>query len=552
MRLKIILISITLIAAGILSGCAGSKSINGPDAGKTIIPPAAGGKINSGLLLGLAETAEQNSLYGTPAVLYRTLWISPGGTGLDYLEGPGFILTPYESDFWKIENSEYHFGPIDESYKKFYGDKIDYDHNLVMFASNKADSKSKPLYTNDTFQRPYSDKDGYTEWDIQHQRVYEELIYAGNNYACIKRDYLYDTGGTMRFNGYSIGLYQIGNLGSPEGRSANNDKQLTDLLPAGASVLVDSYSKKYDKTIQGEFSFIEEKEVIGKDNPGLQRIGGKWEAVVPLNIVRNHFGNGSSSERVKEYMGLSLPLPISITSHDSLYKSWEEIKQKYPDAKDAVSSPDEDMLVILTPKALMVFANPGKGIDKPCLSIDVDESERIILNQWATGKNVEIWSGEMRKYLMKAQESKDYAAIKDREKRTPYAGLVGDDYKRIIPLDELAGRIAATYKFITAYPDSPYKEEMTLWKSEYLHDYLFGNFKYTASFEWMDGSNIFLEEHLNSYGDSKEKYKSSAFGSLLDEYVNLVNSEGNMMTDKVRDFVEKNSKDEQVVFQLPN
>lgn len=152
----------------------------------------------------------------------------------------------------------------------------------------------------------------------------------------------------------------------------------------------------------------------------------------------------------------------------------------------------------------------------------------------------------------KAQESKDYAAIKDREKRTPYAGLVGDDYKRIIPLDELAGRIDATCKFITAYPDSPYKEEMALWKSEYLHDYIFGNFKYTASFEWMDGSNIFLKDYLNSYEDSKEKYKGSAFGSLLDEYVKLVNSEGNMMTDRVRDFVEKNSKYEQVVFQLPS
>jgi flagellar hook-basal body complex protein FliE len=64
-------------------------------------------------------------------------------------------------------------------------------------------------------------------------------------------------------------------------------------------------------------------------------------------------------------------------------------------------------------------------------------------------------------------------------------------------------------------------------------------------------SNAFYEKHLKSYENSREKYKGTAFGALLDEYIKLINNENKKMTDKVRDFVKKHSKDEQVVFKCP-
>lgn len=323
------------------------------------------------------------------------------------------------------------------------------------------------------------------------------------------------------------------------------------LLPAGAPEMLNSLAQKYDKTVQGEAGFIQEKEFIDKDNPYLRRIGGRWEAVAPLAVNRRHPGNGSSGTAVKESIKLSLLLPETITSHDALCKGWEEIIQKYPDAKDALSSPEKDMLLILTQGQLLVFIDLESGIDTPALAIDVEQSEGIILNQWAIGENVRKWDAALKKYLMTAQESKDYTTIKDREKRSPYAGLVGDDYMRVVPLDELAARTAAACKFIADYPSSPCREEMTVWKDEYLHDYLSGNFKYSSSFDWMSGSNAFMQDHLKSYEDSKEKYKGTAFASLLNEYTKLIKQEGNRMTDKVRDFVAKYSKDEQVIFKLP-
>jgi hypothetical protein len=152
-----------------------------------------------------------------------------------------------------------------------------------------------------------------------------------------------------------------------------------------------------------------------------------------------------------------------------------------------------------------------------------------------------------------AQESIDYKAIKDREKNMPYAGLKGDDYVRIISLAELADRTAATYKFIENYPGSLNIEEINQWRNEYTHDYLFGNFKYTSSFQWMDGSNIFLQEYLDSYEVSKGKYRDTIFASLLDDYTSLIKIEDNKMTDKVRAFVDKNAKySDLIIFKLPN
>lgn len=149
------------------------------------------------------------------------------------------------------------------------------------------------------------------------------------------------------------------------------------------------------------------------------------------------------------------------------------------------------------------------------------------------------------------QEAADYKLIKDQEKNTPYAGLVSDDYVRVITLDELACRVAAVDKFLADYPASPHKDEMTKWRDEYLHDYLFGNFKYTSSFQWMDGSNKMSEEYLKSYADAIIKYKGTAFAALLEEYTTLLKHEGNKMSDKVRAFVAENAKDEQVIFKLP-
>jgi hypothetical protein len=40
------------------------------------------------------------------------------------------------------------------------------------------------------------------------------------------------------------------------------------------------------------------------------------------------------------------------------------------------------------------------------LLLYVDNSERIVLNQWAVGENVEKWNANMKKYLMEAQESR--------------------------------------------------------------------------------------------------------------------------------------------------
>lgn len=105
-----------------------------------------------------------------------------------------------------------------------------------------------------------------------------------------------------------------------------------------------------------------------------------------------HDGNGSSYKHITGFINTDIKLPNSITSSDTLCIDWDIIKQQIPEAKDAVSSPNKDLLAVLTSKGLLIYANPEKGLEKPSLSIPADIDESIILNQWATGDFVEKWS----------------------------------------------------------------------------------------------------------------------------------------------------------------
>lgn len=164
--------------------------------------------------------------------------------------------------------------------------------------------------------------------------------------------------------------------------------------------------------------------------------------------------------------------------------------------------------------------------------------------------------------IQQISEEKDYKDIKEEERLVPYAGLKGDDYLRVISLEELAHRIANTYEFLKKYPKSAHASEIMQWKNEYLHDYLYGNFKYDTSFNWMDekaasnlNERVFYDEFLKSYEASISKYKGTDFAVLLETYLKLIKSQGNKTTEDVRKFVDDNAKYDEsnpAIFKLPN
>jgi hypothetical protein len=359
-------------------------------------------KINSGLLIGLSKNNEIDTMASPLKKIpndYRTLWIHQENNKITYTEKKGEIITPYKDNFYKVENNKFFMSDPSSNSDNQLDEALDIFHNFKSYyifsniVSHPADKPMKNLYTPETFKKKYLDtKEGIVN---AYKSQVEWLWYVGNNYACVK-DYYYDTGGgTYQSARDDSKLYDLKSLVSLGGRE--NNVAIADLLDENEKAKLQEYPKKYNKVISSE-GMIKSEQIVDIKNLLLSRKGGKWQVLIPLYQVSLHNGNGSNGRLIKEYINTDIKLPKTITSYDDLCISWDRIKQEIPQAKDAVSSPNNDVLAVLTPNKLLIYSNPENGIDKPALSIDVDSNESIILNQWSTGEYVDKWNKQISNY----------------------------------------------------------------------------------------------------------------------------------------------------------
>jgi hypothetical protein len=357
-------------------------------------------KINSGLLIGLSKDNETNTnvnpLKRVPND-YRTLWIHQENNKISYTEKKDEIITPYKDSFYKVGNNKFFMSdPISNSNNQsddiFSNFNSYYDFSNIV--SHPVNKPMKNLYTTETFKKKYlHEQEGYLGEGYKSQ--VEWLWYVGNNYTCVM-DYYYETGGgSYQSESNDFKMYDLGSLISLDGREKNG--ALADLLDENEKVKLQEYPKKYNKVINSEGN-LREEQMVDIKNLLLSRKDGKWQVLIPLYKVSQHSGNGSSERYVEQYINTDIKLPKTITSYDNLCIDWDTIKQKIPEAKDAVSSPNNDVLAVLTPTKLLIYSNPKSGIGKPALSIDVDSDESIILNQWSTGEYVDKWNKQINNY----------------------------------------------------------------------------------------------------------------------------------------------------------
>ncbi|MGH4119546.1 hypothetical protein [Clostridium sp.] len=351
-------------------------------------------KINSGLLLGLSKDNQLdinvNTMERKPND-YRTLWIYEDNKKITYKDKKNEIIAPYKESFYKIGNNKFIMSdPINHPENQpddIFSNYSSY-YNFSNIISHPANTSMSNLFTTDTFKKKYLNAQEGAMGDTYKLQT-QKLYYVGNNYASIMTNY-YDTGGGTYNSSYdNFKMYEIGNLSNLDG--LDNYETLFNLLDKSEQLKLKGYSQKYDKNISLD-GYINVDQLIDSKNLQLFRSEGKWQVSVPLFRVYQHKGNGSNGRTVEKYINTDIKLPTKITSYDSLCIEWNEIKQKIPEAKDAVSSPNDDMLAVLTPNKLLIFTNPKLGIDKPSLSIDIDENESIILNQWATDEYVDKWT----------------------------------------------------------------------------------------------------------------------------------------------------------------
>lgn len=331
-------------------------------------PPeaAASSAVKTGLLIGLREDYPASETTGPAAEsrpsTYRTLMLAPvDGQVKVAAEGSG-ILVPYGQKFWMIESMTH----------RTDSDTIEY------LQAHPADKPAEPL--------------GFTDNPAEKVRYSEKLIFAGNQYVSVEEQ---------------------GTIGTKTASSTIKQawvRKLTQVTPSSAASFRGNTKGEEHVTVMDIFgegaldvlrgmSRTDEKSPRLKTAPGdnwsIVRKPGRWTAQVadsyaePRNAVQYH---------LQEYPA---DLPETVTAHDTVCCTWRQIRSMEPAAKDLLSSPLEDMVVILTDKELVVHSPPGHAEPSgaPLLKVALKPGETLVSAQWATGTYVPAWVEKTRKYL---------------------------------------------------------------------------------------------------------------------------------------------------------
>ncbi len=186
--------------------------------------------------------------------------------------------------------------------------------------------------------------------------------YIGNDYVTIARN----NGGTDKLQ-----VLPVDQLSSPMGI------KVADLLGDTGSTAYRSARQQALQTLHNKgITLIEED--VGEDNFGLTRRNGHWHLLGRINYHQN------GTPETMEFNINCIP-PASLVFYDTLYLSWQSIRDRVPNAVDAFTSPNKDIAVIKTTGKFYFFGISGEQLDSvPLGEIDLKEGTSVVMAEWAT------------------------------------------------------------------------------------------------------------------------------------------------------------------------
>lgn len=306
------------------------------------IANASSGDINhynktgaSGIFIGLKIPSNQD-------YIYKTLWIAADNKKLRPVLSRNDIYFPRKSGFWQLQvkNVQNREGEGEE-----------------LSARNVAEKEPAPSREKISAATDYPPAESVV------------IDYIGNDYAAVEKN----IGGTVKLQ-----VLPVDNLSSPIGI------KVADLLgPAGLK----SYQGAREQAVQaltgqGNNSINAD---VNEDNFGLTRRNGHWQLQGRVNYY------ASSAPATVDFNINFIP-PANLVFYDTLYPGWQSIKDRVPNALDAVTSPNKDIAVVKTKSRLYIFSINGQQLNSsPLGEIPLQEGTTIIMAEWATGFYVDDW-----------------------------------------------------------------------------------------------------------------------------------------------------------------
>lgn len=327
---------------------------------------------------------------------YRTIWIYPNGTAAEIVSVPGLIV-PRQSGFWRIG-----------------ADRI----------AGRGDERIAPESLN-------------IEYDWFEERLWLEpvnvqhIVKRGPGEVVIREEYV----DACSENYQEITFVSPERLAymdntaiecgvHPDGNSEWKVIALPDLEGPRISVLdalgetarepfLQGLTKAALEQGNGQEGLCQGPEEVDFGDWAIVRGQGRW-------IVRGYVWVG----RLCGYFGkfdLPLPAPGKFAKDAELPLPWQTLAAQIPRLQDALVSPQGDFLIALTDKEVLVYSLQGGRLGarlaaQTRIALDIeplaqvgppDDSGKIIMAQWATGRHVQRWTRQIQ--ALKAAERRGMA-----------------------------------------------------------------------------------------------------------------------------------------------
>ncbi len=131
--------------------------------------------------------------------------------------------------------------------------------------------------------------------------------------------------------------------------------------------------------------------LLDEESFGLARRNGYWIVKGRINYMNN------DEQLYKDYNIKVIP-PKELVNYDELSIPWSIIKSKVPEAVDAFTSPNEDIIIIVTRKNLQIYSISNNEISNQEIGrIKLSSLDSVVMAEWATSKYTILWEEEVLK-----------------------------------------------------------------------------------------------------------------------------------------------------------
>lgn len=320
----------------------------------------------SGIMIGLKVPSfdEDNNV---PIWDYKTIWINSQDNSIANIYELNRLLMPRMNGFWILDTNRVIEGESirDEiiALPQFRVDtsKMVEDEKLITLNENLMDFKREDESMISIFSKAAERN--------SEPSILKNILFLGNDYISVENT---DLNKDAR---RSLQVYAIDNLADKEAI------KLSDLIgQTGKDIFIDSARSSMN---------IDSKIVPNEENIGLVRKNGYW-------IIKGRVNYMENTEELYTDFNIRVIPPKEMVNYDEQIIPWDAVRLIVPDVVDVFSSPNNELIVVITSSHLVVYyLEDGDIINNPAARIKLPNDSSIIMAEWAVGRYANIWENEV-------------------------------------------------------------------------------------------------------------------------------------------------------------